>query len=95
MHTYEMMFILNPELPAEGIEAAQNRVTEIISQTGGEFTDFDVWGKRRMAYEIKDYREGFYTLANFRGTSKTVDELDRVLKITDSILRHMIIRKDK
>jgi small subunit ribosomal protein S6 len=88
------MFILNPELPAEDIDAAKAKVVDIITQNGGEFTDFDVWGKRRLAYEVKDYREGFYLLANFNGTSETVNELDRVLKITDNFLRHIIIRKD-
>lgn len=95
MRSYEMMFILNPELPTEGIEAAKTKVTDIISQFGGVFTQFDVWGKRRMAYEVKDYREGVYMLAYFDGTAETVNELDRVLKITDSFLRHMIVRKEQ
>ncbi|MGE5396404.1 MAG: 30S ribosomal protein S6 [Chitinophagales bacterium] len=94
MRSYEMMFILNPELPSEGIDAAKSRVQEIIAQTGGEFTEYDVWGKRRLAYEIKDYREGYYVLAYFNATATTVNELDRVLKITDDFLRHMIVRKD-
>lgn len=93
MRPYEMMFILSPELPAEGIEAAKSKVSDIIAQTSGEFEDFDVWGRRRLAYEIKDFREGLYVLAHFKGTTETVNELDRVLKITDSFLRHMIVRK--
>ncbi len=94
MRPYEMMFILRPELPAETVDAAKTRVTDIIAQTGGEFLDFDVWGKRRLAYEINDFREGLYMLAHFHGTTETVNELDRVLKISDSFLRHMIIRKE-
>ncbi|MGE5372966.1 MAG: 30S ribosomal protein S6 [Solirubrobacterales bacterium] len=93
MHAYEMMFILNPELPAEGIDAAKAKVTDLINQNSGVFQDFDVWGKRRLAYEVKDFREGIYVLANFEGTRETVNELERVLKITDAFLRHMIIRK--
>lgn len=95
MRPYEMMFILSPELPSEGVEAAKSRVADIITQTNGEFEDFDVWGRRRLAYEIKDFREGLYLLAHFKGTTETVNELDRVLKITDGFLRHMIVRKEE
>ncbi len=95
MRPYEMMFILNPELSAEVVEAAKNRILEIVAQTGGEFEDFDVWGRRRLAYEIRDFREGLYLLGHFKGTTETVNELDRVLKITDSVLRHMIVRKEE
>ncbi|NLB18979.1 MAG: 30S ribosomal protein S6 [Syntrophomonadaceae bacterium] len=94
MRPYEMMFILTPELPTESIDAAKDRVSDIITQTGGEFQEFDVWGKRRLAYEINDFREGIYILAHFNGTTETVNEMDRVLKISDSFLRHMIIRKE-
>ncbi|NLV15666.1 MAG: 30S ribosomal protein S6 [Syntrophomonadaceae bacterium] len=94
MRPYEMMFILTPELPTESIDAAKDRVADIITQTGGEFQEFDVWGKRRLAYEINDFREGIYILAYFNGTTETVNELDRVLKISDSFLRHMIVRKE-
>lgn len=93
MRAYEMMFILNPELPAEDIETAKTKVVDIITQNGGVFSEYDVWGKRRLAYEVKDQREGVYVLAHFEGTTATIDELDRVLKINDNILRHMIVRK--
>lgn len=93
MRSYEMVVILNPDLAPEGIEAVQNRISEIIGNTGGELLGFDMWGKRRMAYEIKDFREGIYFLTNFNGTGDTVKELDRVLKITDTVVRHMIVRK--
>ena len=89
------MFILSPELPSEGVEAAKSRVADIIAQTKGELEDFEVWGRRRLAYEIKDFREGLYMLAHFKGTTETINELDRVLKITDDFLRHMIVRKEE
>jgi len=95
MRPYEMMFILSPELPSEGVEASKSRVADIIAQTKGELEDFEVWGRRRLAYEIKDFREGLYMLAHFKGTTETINELDRVLKITDDFLRHMIVRKEE
>lgn len=95
MRPYEMMFILIPELPSEGVEAAKGKVADIIAQTNGELVNFDVWGRRRLAYEIRDFREGLYMLAHFKGTTETVNELDRVLKINDDFLRHMIVRKEE
>lgn len=95
MRPYEMMFILSPELPSEGIEAAKSKVANIITQTNGEPGDFDVWGRRRLAYEINDFREGLYMLAHFKGTTETVNELDRVLKISEDFLRHMIVREEE
>lgn len=93
MRPYEIMFILSPQLSPEEIEAAKEKVAGIISQNKGEFMGFDVWGRRRLAYEIDDFREGYYVVANFQGTSETVNELDRLLKISDGFLRHLIVRK--
>ena len=95
MRSYEMMFILSPELAPEEVEAAKSKVADIIAQTEGELVDCDVWGRRRLAYEIKDFREGLYMLTHFKGTAETVNELDRVLKISDGFLRHMIVRKEE
>jgi len=95
MRSYEMMFILSPELGSEEVEAAKSKVADIIAQNKGELVSFDVWGRRRLAYEIKDFREGLYMLTNFKGTTETVNELDRVLKISDGFLRHMIVRKEE
>ncbi len=95
MRSYEMMFILSPELGSEEVEAAKSKVADIIAQTKGELVNFDVWGRRRLAYEIKDFREGLYMLTHFKGTTETVNELDRVLKISDGFLRHMIVRREE
>jgi SSU ribosomal protein S6P len=69
---------------------------KIIESFGGEFVkEVEGWGKRRLAYGIEDYLEGIYVLWYFNGQPETVDELDRVIKISDRILRHIIIRKDE
>lgn len=94
MRSYEMMLILSPELDAEAVEATKTRITDILSQNGGELSEYELWGKRRLAYELKDYREGTYLLTHFKGQSDTVNELDRVLKISDQVLRYMIVRKE-
>lgn len=96
MRDYEIMFIIKPDLSEEAITEVKDKLRNIIDNFGGEFVnEVDGWGKKRMAYRIKDYQEGIYSLWNFKGVSETVQELDRVIKINDSFLRHIIIRKDE
>ena len=93
MREYEVMFIVKP-LEEEQTEAVISKFENLITTNGGAISKLDRWGKRRLAYEIQDLIEGFYCLVNFSGTAETVKELDRVMKITDEILRHMIVRTD-
>lgn len=95
MRSYEMMYILKPDLAQEAMEAAQEKVNKIITDFGGEMVKTDSWGKRRLAYEIDDLTEGFYVLMHFNGTNETVAELDRVLKISEDFIRHLIVRLDE
>jgi small subunit ribosomal protein S6 len=90
--TYESVIIFSPQLDEEALENAINRVQEVIQNGEGEVTKADRWGKRRLAYEIKDFTEGFYLLVEMNAPSSTVQELDRVLRISDDVIRHMIIR---
>ena len=66
---------------------------KLITENGGKVEKTDCWGKRRLAYEIQDLKEGLYVLVTFQAEAAAVRELDRVMKITDEVLRHMIIRK--
>lgn len=96
MRAYEMMFIIKPDLAEETITEIKERLHKIIAEFGGEFVnEAGGWGKKRMAYKVQDYSEGIYSLWNFNGIPETVQELDRVIKISDSFLRHIIIRKDE
>ncbi|MFZ5753355.1 MAG: 30S ribosomal protein S6 [Bacillota bacterium] len=95
MRNYEIMYVLKPDLDEEKVAAVIEKFTKLISANGGEVISTDKWGKRRLAYEINDYREGIYILVNFKGEAGTAQELDRVMKITDEILRFMIIKKDE
>lgn len=95
MRDYEIMYIIKPELDEEAVQAVVDRFNTLIADNGGEVVTADKWGKRKLAYEIRDYREGIYILVNFKGEAGTARELDRVLKITDDILRFMIISKEK
>lgn len=96
MRAYEIFMILKPDLAEEIIIETKERLQKIIASFGGEFVrEVEGWGKRRLAYSIEDYLEGIYVLWDFNGKPETVQELDRVIKISDRILRHIIIRKDE
>jgi small subunit ribosomal protein S6 len=69
-------------------------LTELIQKNKGAVEQINRWGKKRLAYEIEDYREGYYTLVYFQGEPETAKELDRVMRISDFLLRHTIVRRD-
>lgn len=94
-HNYEMMFIIRPDIDDETLTATREKVFATITEKDGEITDKDDMGKRRFAYEIDRYREGIYTVVNFKAKADVVKELDYVIGINDNILRHMIINVDE
>lgn len=92
MTNYEAMFILRPDLEEEKIAEIMARVRSLVENRGGEVTKLEKWGKRRLAYQIQHLREGLYILFRFAGGSEIVQELDRIFKITDEVIRHIIVR---
>jgi small subunit ribosomal protein S6 len=94
MRNYEMMLIARPDLDEAGLNAVAEKITSLIGANGGEVVKVEPFKKQRLAYEIKDHRDGFYTLVYFKGEPKTAEELDRVLKITDEVLRFLIVRQE-
>ncbi|MDI6710840.1 MAG: 30S ribosomal protein S6 [Thermoanaerobacterales bacterium] len=95
MRQYELMYILHPDLEEENLEALVNRFRDLVTNEGGEVIKLDRWGRRRLAYEINRARDGFYVVMKFKARTETADELSRVLKITDGVLRHIITREDQ
>lgn len=93
-NSYETIFIIDATLDEENVNALKDKFTSLI-QANGELESVDEWGKRRLAYEIDDKTEGFYVLANFKSEADFPKELDRQYKITDGILRTIIIKKDE
>jgi small subunit ribosomal protein S6 len=91
MRKYETIFIQNPTLDEETINANIEKFKGIIENGGGTVDNVDVWGKRKLAYEIKKVNEGYYTLFNFTADPELPKELDRVFRITDGIIRHIIV----
>lgn len=94
MNKYEVMFIVKPA-EEEAIEAVVAKFENLIKNNGGTIDKIDRWGKRRLAYELKDFTEGFYFVVYFTAEPKAILELERVMKITDEILRHMVIKQEE
>ena len=90
---YEVLFVLNPNLTEEETQAIVEKFKTLIEQNG-TVDEMEEWGKRKLAYEINDLTDGDYTLINFHADPTQIAELDRVLRITDAVVRHMIVRRD-
>ena len=94
MKAYELLFFVNPTLEDEARDAIQKRIEGVITAEGGVIDNVDVWGKRKLAYEIDKLTDGDYTLIDFHAAPESIAELDRVLRIADAVVRHMIVRRD-
>lgn len=94
IYSYETIFIIDANLEEEKVKALTEKFTGLIAANGTVET-VDEWGKRRFAYEIDDKTEGYYVLVDFTSDGDFPKELDRQYRITDGILRTIIIRKDK
>lgn len=90
---YEAMYILNPTLGEEAIASTNEKIKTLIESVA-TIEKQDIWGRRRLAYEINDQKEGFYVLTNFSAEAEFPKELERVLKITDGVMRYLVIRTD-
>lgn len=91
---YEATFIFKPDLEENTHKALLERVKNIVTDNNGEIVEIDDWGSRKLAYEIKDYRTGYYYMMTFSGEADLLDELERNFKIIDGVLRYLIIKKD-
>lgn len=94
LNSYETIFIIDATLDEENVTALKDKFVSLIEKNG-ELESVDEWGKRRLAYEIDDRTEGFYYLVNFKADASFPKELERQYKITDGILRTIVIRKDE
>jgi len=94
LKAYELMLILRPNLEDEARDAALEKTRGLITVDGGSVDSEESWGKRRLAHEINHTEEGDYHVIQFHATTAAVAELDRVLHITDQVLRFMIVRRD-
>ena len=94
MRKYEIIFIIKP-LEEDATNAVIEKFEKLIAANGGKIDKEDRWGKKRLAYEIKKEAEGFYVIFYVTCEPACVDECDRVMKITEEVLKHMIVRSDE
>jgi small subunit ribosomal protein S6 len=90
--TYEAMLIVIPELDEEQVENTISRFQTIIERTGGGVENVSHWGRRKLAYEIDHRTDGFYVVMEFTAGERTLVELKRILRVSDDVLRHMIVK---
>ena len=93
MKAYELLFFVAPSIDEENRAAVMKRIETTIADAKGTVDNVDNWGKRKLAYEINGLTDGDYTLIDFHADPADVAELDRVLRITDAVVRHMIVKR--
>ena len=91
---YEIGFILNPEVSEEQTRTILERIDQIVARNDGQVVKVNQWGRRRLAYPIEHHRDGFYVFIDTILTPETVSELDRTLKVSEEVLRHLIKKRD-
>jgi small subunit ribosomal protein S6 len=92
---YEILLMLDPDLPEERQNEIVKRARELVEGGGGTWLREDPWGRRKLAYEIDKKTDGVYRLLEFDAEPATLDELSRILKITDGVMRHLAVRRVK
>ena len=95
MRHYELMVILDPELEERTVAPSLDQFLGVVRQGGGSVEKVDIWGRRRLAYEIQKKTEGIYAVVDLTAEPDTVKELDRQLNLNEAVLRTKIIRPDQ
>lgn len=94
-HQYELMVILNPEIDERQVAPNLDKFLKVITNDGGSIDNVDIWGRRRLAYEIQKKNEGIYAVVNFTATAAATQELDRQLKLDERIMRTKVLRAEE
>jgi small subunit ribosomal protein S6 len=94
-HQYELMVILDPEIDERTVAPSLDKFLNVIRNDGGTIENVDIWGRRRLAYEIKKKAEGIYAVVNFTANSDATVELDRQLKLSEAVLRTKVLRAEE
>lgn len=94
MRQYELMIILDPELEDRSVQPTLEKFLQVVTKDGGTVEELDIWGRRRLAYDIKKKSEGIYAVVNMTTESATAKELDRQLGLSESVMRTKLLRAD-
>ena len=94
MSKYDLVSIVRPTAEDSVVEELHKTITDLITTNGGNVSDQGVWQKRKLAYQIDTFNEGIYTITTFESSSEVPAELDRVLKISDDVIRHKVLKME-
>ena len=94
-HKYELMVILDPEIDERTVAPSLDKFLGVIRTAGGTVDNVDIWGRRRLAYEIKKKSEGIYAVVNLTATAEAAKELDRQLSLSEAVLRTKVLRAEE
>lgn len=95
MRDYELMVVLTPELDDDGVGATTERVRSLVTARGGEVVDVQPWGRRRLAYPIQKFRDGYYAVAKLKLDPEAAEPLERSLRLAEPVIRHLLVRLDE
>jgi len=95
MRSYEIMLAINPQLEDKELDSLLDKLKKLITHTKGEITKTNKWGKRMLAYEIKNFTEAIYVVLNFNVDEKIIPELERVMKLEERIIRYLLTLQNK
>lgn len=93
--SYELGYIVPSSVTEEDVKSVMEQVESWITKLDGAITNVDYWGRRRMAYRIEDFREGYYVFVQMEFPTTNLNELERNLKLSDRVIRHLIVRLDE
>ncbi|MBI4308415.1 MAG: 30S ribosomal protein S6 [Chloroflexi bacterium] len=95
MRDYELVMILNPNVPDEEVPGTVEKVTRVVTEKGGTLTEVKPWGRRRLAYPIQHQREGVYVLAYLKMEPKVATQLENQIRVTEEVMRHLLVYAEK
>lgn len=95
MRVYEVLFIISPSLEEGDIEALANQISEVVTNQGAKIVKADRMGRRRLAYPIQKFSEGYYVVLTIEGTGSEIAEVERRMRVTDAIIRYLTVRIDE
>jgi small subunit ribosomal protein S6 len=95
LRTYEVVFISAPNTVEGDLSKITTQLESVVTDRGGKITKIDNWGRRKLAYRIKKFDEGIYTLLHIEGTGQEISEVERRLRVTDFVIRHLTVRTDE
>lgn len=95
MASYESIYIIHPDTTEDKLAALHEKLKGVLAKNGAEIKNIEDWGKRKLAYKINKQHKGFYTLINFEGPPASIAEFERIMKVTDEIIKYMTVKLAK